>query len=289
MKFRLGFFLIIAAVMCFSQDGTQHHCLWLASNGDHSLYLLGSIHLLKKDHYPLDPLFDQAFQGAQHIVFEVHPDSLLAPGTALEMLNSGLCDSGNTLQTLISPATYDLVRGQAESMGLNMAGLQQFKPWYIANLLTSYKMAALGFDPQYGIEYYFIAKSAGSGKMLHGLESIRFQINLFSTMVDTLQDSLLLQTVQDLDMAEDELDLITEAWQHGDVKTLEKELLENFDEYPHLYEKLIRSRNQNWLSQIEAFLKQDASYLVIVGTGHLLGADGLVEQLKLKKYTVQQF
>jgi uncharacterized protein len=289
MKCRSILIILLIAVLCFSQDVSRLHCLWQVSDRSHKIWLIGSIHLLKKDHYPLDPIFDQVFHDAQHIVFEVHPDSLLDPKAALVMMHSGLCDSGTTLQTLISPVTFQLVRQKAESMGLTMTGLEQFKPWYIANLLTAYKMSALGFEPQYGIEYYFIAKSAGTGKTLSGLESIRFQIDLFSTMTDTLQDSLLLQTIQDLDMAEEEIDHIATAWQHGDLTTLQKELLDNFQEYPRLYEKLILSRNLNWFGQIESLLKQDTSCLVIVGTGHLIGTNGLVELFKAKNYTVQQF
>jgi hypothetical protein len=47
-------------------------------------------------------------------------------------------------------------------------------------------------------------------------------------------------------------------------------------------------RNQKWLPQIERFLQGDGNYLVIVGSGHLVGDHGLVRALAGRGYQVKQ-
>ena len=288
MRIRIILIAALFWISGFGQEVQEQHCLWQVSGDKNIAYLMGSIHLLKKEHYPLDPVFDRALGDVQHVVFELHPDSLLDIKAQFAMLQSGLCDSGTTLAALVSPRTYEIVKQKVEKMGLSMTGLEQFKPWYLATLLTAFEMNALGFDPQYGIELNFIEKSRAATKILHGLETIRFQVGLFSGMADSLQDSLLVQTVQDMEELDRDVEKLTSAWQRGDGPTLEEELLDNFLDYPQLYDRMIVSRNMNWLQQIDAFLKQEVNYLVIVGTGHLIGKDGLVELLRARGYSIKQ-
>ncbi len=40
------------------------------------------------------------------------------------------------------------------------------------------------------------------------------------------------------------------------------------------------ARNRKWLPKIEALLNDDKNYLVIVGTGHLVGQGSVIDLLK---------
>jgi uncharacterized protein YbaP (TraB family) len=57
---------------------------------------------------------------------------------------------------------------------------------------------------------------------------------------------------------------------------------------PALYESLLAARNRKWIPKIEALLNGDRNYLVIVGTGHLVGPDGVVELLRRAGITAVQ-
>jgi uncharacterized protein YbaP (TraB family) len=59
-------------------------------------------------------------------------------------------------------------------------------------------------------------------------------------------------------------------------------------EYPQLYSKLILERNQRWLPQIEAMIKQGDNALIVVGAAHLVGKDGVIQLLKQRGYLVEQ-
>jgi hypothetical protein len=99
---------------------------------------------------------------------------------------------------------------------------------------------------------------------------------------------LVRQTLDDFDTMESEMGEMLLSWTNGDVGHLESMLLENFGDYPGLYEKFLVRRNRNWLSRIEVFLNQERDWFVVIGAGHLLGPDGLVNLLRRKGYTVEQ-
>ena len=70
------------------------------------------------------------------------------------------------------------------------------------------------------------------------------------------------------------------AWQHGDAAWFETEIKQEFGRDPALYRTMLTGRNRKWLPRIEALLNADRNYLIIVGTGHLVGRDGVVDLLK---------
>jgi uncharacterized protein len=56
-----------------------------------------------------------------------------------------------------------------------------------------------------------------------------------------------------------------------------------------IFEKLIYERNRKMVLKIEDFLRTKEVYFVIVGAGHLVGNQGIIEILKGKGYLVEQF
>jgi uncharacterized protein YbaP (TraB family) len=70
------------------------------------------------------------------------------------------------------------------------------------------------------------------------------------------------------------------AWQRGDTHWFEQQLREDLGRDPGLYQSLLAARNRKWVPKIEALLNDDRDYLVIVGTGHLVGRDSVIDLLK---------
>jgi uncharacterized protein YbaP (TraB family) len=164
------------------------------------------------------------------------------------------------------------------------------KPWFLALVLESLELLKLGFDPNYGIDKYFISKAEGKKKILE-LESLDYQIDLLSNLSDKDQELFLIYTLKDLNIMEQELDKLTQAWISGDTKGMETILTRSVSEDKRLssiFEKLIYERNRKMVSKIEDFLRTKEVYFVIVGAGHLVGNQGIIEILKGKGYLVEQ-
>ncbi len=288
--------LLIAFVLCFcyivnaeeNQLTKTKNTLWRVSSGKNSVYLLGSLHLLKSDNYPLDDSIDRAFDDSQILVLEVDLRSASDPQTQQMMLAKGMLPEGDSLDKRISNKTYELARAKTAELGLDIAAFKQFKPWFFTMTLARTKFQTLGFNPQYGLDMHFFSKAIQSGKQALGLETFEQQISMLDSLSEINQDELVCQTIKELDTLEQEMDTILKAWSTGDMKLLEETILKSFKEYPTIYKTLITQRNKGWITKIESFLKQKNNYMVVVGAGHLAGNQGLVELLKKKGYSVEQ-
>ncbi len=102
------------------------------------------------------------------------------------------------------------------------------------------------------------------------------------------QKSFLTQTLKDLDISAQLADDMMEAWQNGEADDLYALLFKSFEDHPGIEDRLLTRRNEDWLPQIEKWLKTPKITMVIVGAGHLVGPEGLVELLKQKGYEVKQ-
>lgn len=268
---------------------SSKNILWRIGSQNNSVYLLGSIHLLKSDNYPLNDIIENAFEDSQILVLEFDLESMNDPEIQRTMLMKGMFSEGQTLEKSIGKDAYKLAKTKTEELGMDIAMFENFKPWFFAMTLTTMKLQLLGFNSQYGLDFYFFMKAKQTGKQIVGLETPEYQLDLFDKMPSHNQELLVYQTLLELDIIDKEIDTILNAWSTGDARELGTMLLKSFKEYPGLYETLVTSRNKNWMSKIESFLEKKENYMILVGAGHLVGKNGLVELLKNKGYSIEQF
>jgi len=262
--------------------------IWKVETGNNKVYLLGSIHLLKQENYPLHEKIENAFNDAQKIVFEVNMDSIKSPKVQQLVLGKAKYSNDKTLKSTIGDSIFQLTSQKTEPLGINLEQLNGFKPWFVSISIVAVKLQHLGFDPKFGVDLHFVTKAKAENKQTFGLETFEDQFNLFDSFSDEIQVEFLLQTLAELETLEEEFNLILKAWSEGDVLNLEKHLLSTFLDYPALYEKLLVERNKKWMISIEKFLKDDVNYLIIVGAAHLIGEEGLIKLLQKKGCNVEQ-
>jgi uncharacterized protein YbaP (TraB family) len=70
------------------------------------------------------------------------------------------------------------------------------------------------------------------------------------------------------------------AWQRGDTAWFDDQMRSELGRDPVLYQSVLAARNRKWIPKIEALLNDDKNYLVIVGTGHLVGRNSVIDLLK---------
>jgi uncharacterized protein len=162
------------------------------------------------------------------------------------------------------------------------------KPWFLGLTLSSVELMKAGYDPNYGMDKYFLSKAAGTKKILE-LESLDYQIDLLSSLNDDEQELFLLYTLKDLKILTQKVDKLVEAWQSGAAESMEKTVTKSFTEdrrFSGIYDKLIHKRNM--ALKIEGFLKTNGTCFVVVGAAHLLGDRGIVQLLKGRGYSVER-
>lgn len=278
----------LAAAPAQSQRTQEKTSLWKVSGGKATVYLLGSIHLLKEDDYPLDPRMGRALEESDVVVFEVHPDSLQAASLQAYVLENAFLGEGETLESALGDSVYAAASARAESLGIDLGPMKMFKPWFVSIALALAEMQKMGFDPALGVEMHLAAEAEAKGKTILGLETGTYQIGLFASLTAEEQRALLMHTLSQLDDIEKELGKILAAWKKGDTAGVEDTLNRSFKEYPEIYEKLILQRNRDWLARIEGFLAGGETHLVVVGVGHMPGEEGLLDLLVKKGFKVEQ-
>jgi len=277
-----------AATPAAQTAGARKSFLWKVSADSGVLYVAGSVHALTPDAYPLSPVFDRAFAEADTLVEEIDMSEANVLALAPTLLSKGMYQNGRRFDQVVSQETTALVEQRLADVGLPAAMLQTMKPWMVMLTLTSIEAQKAGLDPELGLDKHFFDRATAAGKRVVGLETAESQIDRLDAMPETLQEELLLSTIEELDQASESLGAIVAAWRTGDAATIEDLLLSSFDEYPAVYRSLIVERNQNWMPQIDTCLSRGATCLVVVGAAHLVGPDGLLASLRAKGYRVEQ-
>ena len=256
------------------------HPLWELHGKRNTVYLLGSIHVLRPSDYPLSSPVLDAYARARALVMEVDLEELTAHQTQAELLAGASLPEGKTLPTVLGAERYARAETLARELGVQLSAFDGFAPWFAAEAISQMQLTQLGFKPESGVEMYFLDRAHHDGKSVTGLETVHDQLALFEGMsLDTQGDYLLASLAEAHDLPA-QVDTMVQAWRHGDTRWFESELKSEFGNDSRLYQAFLGTRNRKWLPKIEALLGEDRNYLVIVGTGHLVGPGSVIDLLK---------
>jgi len=262
--------------------------IWKATGKEGAIYLVGSVHLLTKDFYPLNAALETAYKDTDLLVEEVDLGEMEDPGSQFQMLSRGMLPSSQSLDKLVSPATFAAVTKRFNDIGMPIEPVKRFKPWLAALTLMAMEWQKAGFDANLGLDKHFYDRAKTDGKTIQGLETVDYQLARFDEMSPELQDRLLAETLKDIDTEQANLTKLVDAWRAGDVSAVERIVLKDLQQDSHLYQRLLVERNKNWMPKIEALFSRPRHSFVVVGAAHLVGPDGLIAMLKAKGYTVEQ-
>lgn len=265
--------------------------LWKVSDADNHVYLLGSFHLLKPDDYPLPKEVDAAFDDAESLLFEVDPREMTAPETMATIQKYAAYDEGKSLSAVLPGPTLDKLGNLLSITGGSVQALEQSEPWMVSLSLVLGITSAMGFKADLGLDRHLMARAAAAGKPTGGLETIEDQMKAMDSVPHAEQVDGLAEFLDDPKQAIQQMQDMHDWWRTGNVAKLDSGMrAEMADKTPESYRLLDVARNDVWLPQVEARLIQSKGddTLVVVGTLHLLGADGLVEKLRAKGYRVER-
>jgi len=270
-------------------NGYNNSLIYKIQSDTNTVYILGSIHVLAEEYYPLTRAFSYAYYDSQKVVFEIDPEILFSPAAAKKSQKYYMLPNGQTLKTVLSPRTYQLVKKKLEPLGIDMEQVQKLKPWVVYLTMSGKFDSSIEFRPDLGIENYFYRKAKDAGKPTGGLETIEDQLRVFDTLPMNVQEAMLKESLAMTDSKKREQAFLhmVKSWHQGSLEGLE-EMVETMKTYPLFYNKLLVQRNNNWVPQIEKFLTEEKNVLVIVGAAHLPGEDGLLNLLTEKGYELER-
>ena len=261
--------------------------LWQIDGDNNSVYLLGSVHLLRESDYPLPAGIDAAYGDADVLIMELDLDDLDPIAAQESVQRLGHIQDGRDLAGWLGEASYAQAAARAEQLNIPLHGLSIAEPWLAAITVEQMMLTRIGFDSNFGLESHLLRKAAEDGKEVLGLETLEEQLTFLDTLSLEAQRALLLETLDQAADIESMMDSLVGAWRRGDVAYLEEHTLSDLEQYPELYRALVLRRNQNWTNKIEALLDDEDDYLIIVGMLHLVGDDSVPTQLSSKGHAVR--
>ncbi|HEX8661980.1 MAG TPA: TraB/GumN family protein, partial [Brevundimonas sp.] len=252
--------------------------LWAIRDADSTIYLFGTVHVLRPTTPWGSARVDAAFAGADDIWFEIsNPDDQAA---IIPLVQQHGISPDRPLSSLLTAEELTDLSAAAAGAGMTAAQIDIFRPWLAGLTLSVAPLIKAGYDPQSGVEMILKARADAAGKPVHGFETIDKQVGILAGMSEADQLSFLRSTLEAYDDATTELDAMVDAWATGDVATLEKVSVEEMQaESPAVYQALLVQRNTDWAGQIQTLLAGSGTAFIAVGAAHLVGDDSVQEIL----------
>ncbi len=252
--------------------------LWAIKDKDSTIYLFGTVHVLKPTTQWRSPRIAKAFQDADDVVMEIEQPEDQASTRAL-MLKYGV-DQTAPLSTKLKPESYAKLQAAAQGMGFPPQALEPMRPWLAALTVSLTPLLKAGYDPESGVEKLLTAQAKAAGKPISAFETMEQQVRFFADMTPVQETQLLESTLDEIDEGPAKIDALVAAWAAGDQAELKRQMVDEMqNDYPDIYKLLLVDRNQDWANQLKTKLAGSGVSFVAVGAGHLTGPDSLQVQL----------
>jgi len=273
-----GLVLLLLLSACF--QALADPALWRIQRDGTTVYLFGTVHVLPKEtpwHYPQ---LDRALVASDVLYVELVDDD---QATMQPLVMQYGIDLAHPLSSELDASDEQRLQAAAQTAGIPAPALDAMRPWMAAVTLTVAPIVKAGFDPESGADKQLRHEFASSGKPVKGLETAEQQIRYFADLSQSVQVSMLQDTLDDYARADTEIAALVKDWQGGDVDAIAA--LENSDmreKYPVLYSTLLAERNRRWAQQIAQLLQLHShqSIFIAVGAAHLAGPDDVQAQLQ---------
>ena len=285
MRLALAALLALVALPALAQDDDvddRRPPLFVLEDGDSRVYLLGSVHALPADALPLPDHVEAAYDAADVVAFELDLD--LAQAGAQGMMRAGMDE-----ETVADALTEDQkvqFNAKIAPLGVPAGAFDAFEPWLAGLTYSVLAIQQSGASMDGGVDAHLFARTKADGKEVVPFETVELQTAAFDDLPTDVQVAFLMASLDDADPAETFADMV-DAWSTGDDEALADLMNEGMTE-PALFEALLVNRNRAWVPQIVSLLARDRDALVVVGAGHLVGAQSVVEMLQEEGYTVER-
>lgn len=261
--------------------------LFVARDADSTIYLYGTIHLRR----PGGDWAGENTKAALAEADELWTEMLIGPESdaiVRQIVQSRGFSPEQPLSSRMSAEEYARFAEVSQSLGVPAASLDQMRPWLASLTISLLPMMQAGYDPEAGVDAA-VNNAAGAGVRRRAFETAEQQIGFFADLDDVAQLQLLHEAVANASEGAGALDELSIAWERGDLATLERVVIDEFQaEAPDVYEIIFVRRNHVWVETLMGELAGSGVDFVAVGAGHMLGDDGLVALLRARGVTVER-
>ncbi len=277
---------------------TGKTALWEVTSPDSKgkLYLMGTIHVGKRDTFPLRQEIMDAFNKSDYLAVEADITEYETNiQQQIEFAQKCLYSDGTKIYDHISKDTYEKAKKLLSDSKLYSPLFDVYKPCMWNSLIESALIQKTDFNSDYGVDVTLITSAKESGKKILEVESVEFQQDMLEKFSDELYDVMMKESLDNQNEYSDSLQKLYDTWLSGDIKQFikaneeeEKNMTKSekklYDDYNKV---MLTDRNKGMADKAEQYLKDGKTVFYAVGFMHMINDDGLVNLLKQKGYTVK--
>ena len=281
----------IVAVLCFWAGSAvaqaDRGLFWKVEKDGRTSYLLGTVHVWKREWLPLNPTIEKAFADSKTLAVELDAAKMDIASAVQRMI---LC-CNETLERQLGRSLYEQTKAEAAKLGVPETAIGKMKPWGAMLVLAQTKLQQLGFSTDAGVDRYLIQKANTGGKRVVELESGEQQLAMLDGLSARLQNAMLSDFLANVESTPQLIGGIVGAWKKGDADSafmLNQKGFNDPEAKREFDEKFLYRRDVAMTRKIDELLRQAGPHFIAVGSLHLVGPKSIVEQLKAKGYRVEQ-
>jgi uncharacterized protein YbaP (TraB family) len=261
--------------------------LWTVRDADSEMVLFGSIHILPSRLAWRPPALDTALATADDLWMEIPSDRSSQQAAMALVAPRAYLPEGQTLDAKLTRTGRRRLAEAVKRLGLPMAAVQRMRPWMAELTLSSADALRRGATGEGGVEQVLLADPRRPARVT-AFETVEQQAELFAGAPEPQQLRSLENTLRDLRDTPDGYGRLVAAWMSGDIGALQREAVDPLRRRePDTFRRLVTDRNNAWLPQIRQRLSGSGRTVVVVGSGHLIGPEGLPARLRALGYRVE--
>ena len=282
-----------AAPAAVAQAGAiKRGTLYRVRHQGNTTYLFGTIHVGKPAFFPLEDEVTHALSRASKLVLEI---DIRKPEPFQQALHKhGIYPVGETVEAHLSAATLASLKRALQDADVPFKDVRHMKPWLLAKMLVGLDLERNGYQRSHGIETFLLSMADRQAKDVRELESAEYQMSLFDSMPDAVQEQYLRENLAELGdgNALKKAQALIDAWANANGDAVEAfmrdSLLEKTTSGEFMQRVLLDKRNPEMASKIEELLRDDEATFVGVGLLHMVGETGVPTLLRQRGYEVEK-
>ena len=259
--------------------------LWVLRDDDTTVYLFGTVHVLRPGLGWFDDGVKVAFDKSDTLVLEMIEDS--ATEAAAVMADLSIDKTGRNIRQKLGAEDLIAYEAAVAKLGLAHADMDPQDGWAVAINLYYAGLLQKGYDLTSGVEVQLKAAASASRKPITGLETMRFQLSIFDNLPENVQIDYVASTVTSIDEIAPQTDRLVDLWATADTDGVATLMNEGFEALK-LTEVLLTRRNANWASWINQRMAKPGTVFMAVGAGHLAGPASVQHLLTAYGLNVEQ-
>ena len=280
--------LVFLTGLIFTNSLLADSAVYEITKGKNKIYVAGTIHMLRAQDFPPPAEFDAAYQASQKIFFEIDLQKAKTPEFGQRFMQAMMLPNNGTLKDVLDADTWAALQVFSAKTQYPLSQTMMFNPAMISILIAMSE--AKKFDVGDGIDAFYDKAARTDNKAIGELESADDVIAYMKLFAQEDPNKIINSTLKDMENLQSQFETMVASWRSGDLDALDKDMGQKMKaETPRAYQVLVVDRNKKWLPQIIEMLKTPEVEMVLVGSLHLSGSDGLLAQLKKAGYQVKPY